>query len=402
MYVLIVLTVVSFFCYLDRFIIAVLAEPIKHDLGLNDTELGLLQGLAFAIFFAVMGMPLARLADTRSRPLVLSICLCLWSAATIISGFARNFTHLFLARIGVGVGEASCLPTSHSLLADYFPGERRLFAISVFQAGGMAGMAVGLAFAGYIADLYGWRAAFIIVGTPGVLLAALLLSTVRETRERSARDAPHFKVMGGLLARPAYRQLLIGFTIFSFASSSFLHWAAPFLMRSHGLTLTEVGAWTGISQGVGSILGMLAGGAVGAMLAKRDRRWEMWLPAIAFACGFPLFLGLLLLPDPLHGAACLLLATTLVQSGVVVVLSSVQSFAAPHERATAVAMVVLSVALVGAGLGPSTVGLLSDLFAPTSGADSLRHALLTVNFVLLWSVIHLLLGSRTMLRDKVD
>ena len=207
-YGLALLTFVSFFNYMDRMVLAVLLQPIKHELGLSDSQLGLLGGLAFAALYATLGLPLARVADRRPRVVILSVCLALWSVMTAATGLARSFLQLFLARMGVGVGEAGCVPSAHSLIGDLFPPERRAFAISVFQAGGIAGLSAGLITTGVIADQFGWRAALAVVGLPGLVLAVVIATTLSEPQRRKAAgpvltSESAMTAIVGLLRRPS-------------------------------------------------------------------------------------------------------------------------------------------------------------------------------------------------------
>jgi predicted MFS family arabinose efflux permease len=404
-YVLAILSVASFFCYLDRLVISVLIEDIKRDLLLNDTQIGAISGLAFALFFAIMGLPLARLSDTKSRPLILSVCLALWSAATAACGLARNFFELFLARVGVGVGEAACVPASHSLIADMFSGGARIFGISVFQAGGLVGMSAGLIFAAEIADQYGWRVAFFAVGAPGVLLAALLFMTVREPRARAAIQAPQQGQWEGvkqLLKLPSYRNMLIAFGCYSFASYGTLQWTASFLMRVHDMSVAEAGWWVGTGNGLGSITGIMTAGFFAGMLVKRDRRWELWAPALMLALACPAMLAMLLVPSPNLALAFLLIGSVGASFAGAVALAAIQSIAQPWQRATASAVAMLVTAVVGFGCGPAVAGLLSDLFVPIFAEESLRYALLITTSFMFAGAFFYFLSARTFMADKAD
>jgi predicted MFS family arabinose efflux permease len=403
-YVLAILALVSFFCYLDRLVISVLVEEIKADLALSDTQIGLISGFAFAVFFALMGLPLARLSDTKSRPVILSACLFIWSAATAACGFARNFFEMFLARVGVGVGEAACVPAAHSIIADMFKGPARILGISIFQAGGLVGMSAGLVFAAYIADEYGWRMAFLAVGAPGVVLAALLFLTVRDPRGNVAASSDHAQLRGlkELLAKPSFRMLLLAMGTYSFASWGTLQWSPAFFIRVHELPLSQVGWWVGTGNGVGSIFGILLGAFVGGYLVKRHRRWELLGPAVMITVSCPAMVAMLLAPDPTTSLICLLISTTLSSLGGAISLAAVQTFAHPWQRATASATVMLVTAVIGFGAGPAVGGFLSDLLMPIYGNESLRYALLITTSLKLVAAFCYFLGSRTLMQDKVD
>ncbi|MBI1188762.1 MAG: MFS transporter [Alphaproteobacteria bacterium] len=406
-YVLFALTLVSFFNYMDRMVLAVLVEPIKADLGLSDTQIGLLSGFAFAILYATLGLPLARLADRKSRTIILSICVAVWSAMTAACGLAANFVHMLLARVGVGVGEAGCVPTSHSLIGDYFPADRRAFAVSMFQAGGIAGLSLGLMATGYLAEAFGWRAAFVIVGAPGILLALLVVLTVREpprgaSHARAASQISFFKAIAHLARRPAFVHLVAGLSIGSFATYGLAQWLAAFFIRVHDFSLSTIGLWSGLSAGGGAVAGVLVGGAVGVRLIKIDRRWELWLPALAYGIGCPFYLGVFLSPDPWVAIALKFFAGFIVASGGGVALAAIQSLAEPHLRATAIAIMMFFSALIGLGAGPFFVGLISDALLPTLGERSIQYALVIVTTILALASLHFYLASRTMRRDMVQ
>lgn len=409
-YVLGVLAIVSFFNYMDRMVLAVLVEPIKAELGLSDTQIGLLSGFAFAALYATFGVPLARLADKHSRTRILSGCIVLWSAMTAACGAAANFTHLLLARVGVGLGEAGCVPASHSLLGDYFPGPRRAFAISVFQAGGLAGLSLGLMATGYLADAYGWRMAFFIVGAPGLLLGLVVLFTVRETRvfedrKTGTADEPAVTMREGLRVlsrRATFVHLVLGLTIGAFGTYAIAQWLAAFFIRVHGLTLTEIGVWSGLTSGFGGIVGVLLGGVIAARLIVHDRRWELWAPALAYGLGCPIYLAVFLSPDPWIALALKFAASFVVASGGGVALAALQSVAETKLRATAIAIMMFISAFAGMGAGPFVVGLVSDLLAPTFQEQSLRFALLGATLALAIASLHFYLASRTIARDAVS
>ncbi|MBL8772980.1 MAG: MFS transporter [Phenylobacterium sp.] len=400
-----VLTAVSFFNYMDRMVLAVLLEPIKAELGLSDSQLGLLSGLAFAAFYATLGIPLARLADRTSRVRLLAVCVATWSLMTAATGLARSFGGLFLARVGVGVGEAGCVPAAHSLIGDYMPGPRRALGISVFQAGGLAGLSGGLILTGLLADQLGWRAALFAVGLAGVPLALIIALTLREPA-RQGHDAPASTEPAGaalraLLGRPALRHLVLALSVGAFATYGLTQWIPAFFIRVHGLSLTQIGLWSGTASGVGGILGVMLGGWLATRLIPRDPRWELWLPAIAYGGSAPLYAAVFLAPSPFLAIGIKLAATFLAASGGGVALSAIQSFAEPHRRATAVSLTLFLSSLLGLGLGPWLVGVASDALAPALGRESLRYALLISTAALLWAGLHFLLSARRALRDRL-
>lgn len=256
-YVLALLTIVSFFNYLDRMVIAILIEPIKRELVLSDAQMGLIAGFAFALLYAMLGLPLARIADRRSRVTLVSICLVIWSGMTALTGLVRNFFELFVVRVFVGVGEAGCVPASHSLLGDLFPRERRAFAISIFQAGGTLGQSAGLALAGAAAQVWGWRAALVITGLVGIPLALLIFFTVREPLRGEAHvqaDEPMLAMLKALVARPPLVHLVLGVAVAAFGSYGMVQWIPAFFIRLHGLSVAEVGLYFGATGAIGGVL----------------------------------------------------------------------------------------------------------------------------------------------------
>ena len=405
-YALAVLTGVSLFAHMDRLGVTILLQDIKTDLGVSDQKLGLLSGMAFALFYAIMGVPLARLADRGSRVTLLAGCLMLWTVLTAASGMARNFTQLFIARMGVGVGEAGCIPTAHSLIGDLFPRQRRALAISIFSAGGSIGTSGGMLIVGMLGQELGWRTALQIVGLSGVPLALLVYFTMREpvrklTAETTEKE-PARAALRALVRRPAFVHLVIAYGVGSICTFGVAQWAPTFLIRSFGLSMTEVGAWSGLATVTGGVLGMLTGGLAATWLMPRDARWELWIPAIAYACCAPVYALMFLSPTPLLALVLKAGGNFFAALGAGVAFSAVQSFSEPNRRATAVALFYLVTSLLGLGLGPYLIGLASDLLQPRFGVESLRYALFLSCGVLVWSIVHFLLAVRSSGRDRVN
>jgi predicted MFS family arabinose efflux permease len=404
-YAIALLTLVSFFNYMDRMVLAVLLQPIKLDLRLSDTELGLLSGIAFALLYATLGVPLGRIADRAHRVRLLSVCLGLWTLATGASGLARNFLQLFFARAAVGIGEAGCVPAAHSLIGDYLSPARRPLGISLFQAGGLAGLSAGLMVTGLIADRFGWREALWLVGASGAPLALLIVTTLREPLRRGHEtmiaQEPAREALAALLRRPALVHLVLALSIGGFGTYGIAQWLATFYIRVQHLTLSQIGVWTGLAAGAGGIAGVLVGGALAVRLVRRDPRWELWLPSICYGGGAPLYAALVLSSSAAAAMGIQCLATFWVAAGGGVALSAIQSFAEPNRRATAISLVLFLSSLLGLGLGPLAVGALSDALAPGFGAQSLRYALLISTAALLWAGAHFYAASRSALRDRL-
>lgn len=403
--ILAVLSAISFFNYLDRMVLAVLIEPIKHDLALSDTQLGLVSGLAFALFYAALGLPIARFADRGNRAALLCASLIVWSVTTALTGAATGFATLFLLRMLVGVGEAGCVPASHSLIGDIFPPERRAFAVSVFQAGGILGLSLGLFGAGLLAERLGWRAALAVCGLAGLPLGALVLLTLGGRDRARARMAPHAEPIGhvliALVRKRALRNLVLGIALGTFATYGIAQWLAAFFIRSHGLGLAEVGLYTGATAGLGGIIGTICGGMLVVPLRRRDARWELWFPAMVYATSAPLFAGVLLADNVSVAFFFNFAAVFVAASGGGVALSAIQSFTEPRRRATAVALMLMLSSILGLGLGPVAVGVLSDQLSGAFGADALRYALVAATSMLVWASVHLALAARTARSDAV-
>ena len=406
-YVLSAVGVVALFNFFDRSIFSVLAVSIKSDLNLSDTQIGLLGGFGFALFYAIVGIPLARIADRHNRITLVSICLAAWSLATAACGMAGGFISLLLARIGVGAGEAGCFPPSYSVLSDYYPPARRAFAIGVFHFWGNIGFLLGLVGAGVVSDLFGWRAAFIIFGLPGVLFAVILKLTVREPA-RGALDKVQAPVKSGfreavkvLAARRAYIHLFIAYSLSAFAFYAILLWLPQFFARTFSMTQSELGVYYGLAFGGGMIVGVGLGAVIAPRFIARDRRWEMLFPAVAALLSLPMALGILVAPSQATALILTFLFCACASSGLGPGFAAVQSLSEPGIRATASALVLFSAALIGQGLGPTLVGILSDVLTAPLGEQSLPFSIAFAAAAFGWSSLHGWLGSKRFLQDIV-
>jgi predicted MFS family arabinose efflux permease len=371
------LTVISFFNYTDRVAIAVLIEPIKKALLFSDTEAGLITGLAFALFYAVLGVPIGRLADSHNKVTLLIVCFVLWSGATALSGMVTSFTGLFFARLLVGVGEAGCLPASFAIISERFTVHQRPLVISIFHAGGRLGTALGMAGAGIAGQLFGWRMTLIAVGAIGVpvaLLVALALRGESARQPQKVEKGPAVS-LATILKVPGFVPLITAISLTSFATYGITQWLPAFLVRSYGATLGAAGVWSGATTGVGGILGTLAGGLAAAYLIRRNPNWDLWLPAAVYTAAAPLFLLSLFSPTLVTASGFYFAATLLATSGGGVVLAAFQRFTEPAHRATANGVMLMVSAVTGVGLGPLAVGVASDMLKGQLGTDSLRWAL---------------------------
>lgn len=358
--------------FVDRAILNIVAEPIKRDLGLTDTQLGVLGGIAFAAIYAVLGIPLARLAERKSRLVIITVALTVWSIFTMLCGAAANFWQLAFARAGVGVGEAACTPCAHSMIGDAFPPEKRATAISIYSLGIPLGTLAGIVGGAWVAEAYGWRMAFVAVGAPGLLLA-LVAAFVLGEPARGRYDPPVSDtppslsaVVRHLLARPAYRNLLAGVTISTMISAGQGAFAAPYLLRgSFNITFSEVALIMGASAGIAGFVGTLMGGTLADKLSKRDIRLMLRVPAFAYLLIAPT-LAVAYSSDKL---AVMIGLSLLGALGATVYLGptfgALHNMVEPRMRATAVAITFLVVSLVGLGIGPVLVGAISDFAAAT-------------------------------------
>ena len=374
-----VLLIVYVFNFLDRQIVNILAEPIGRDLKLSDTQLGLMTGLAFALIYTVLGIPLARYADRpgSDRGRLIAVSLAVWSGMTALCGLAMNFPQLLLARIGVGIGEAGCTPAAHSLIADRVAPEKRPGAMAFYAMGIPLGSLLGMVIGGQLADLVGWRHAFLFVGLPGLLMVAVVLLVVRDTgrvvhvQPEGGRESV-VKTLAILLRSPTFVMLLAAASASSFLSYGKATWATIFFQRTHGLTPGEVGFWLGLGNGLAGLAGTWLGGWIANRLGRKHLTTA---PAIGMALAIPLALAGYNASDWRLGIALLMLPSLLNSLYYGPVFSSAQGLVAQRHRAMASAMVLFSQNLIGLGLGPLFFGMLSDWFKPEYGAESVRYVL---------------------------
>ena len=407
-YALGILLVVYVFNFIDRSILAILLEPIKREFQVSDTYLGFLSGIAFALFYTVVGIPVARWADRGNRRTIIALALFTWSAMTAVTGLARSFGQLALARIGVGVGEAGCSPPAPSLISDLFPPERRATALSIYALGIPIGGGIGFLAGGWLNELFDWRTAFIVVGLPGVLLAALVRFTLREpprgvydppaaadVARPSAREALSF-----LWSLRAFRHISFGGALHAFYGYGAQAFIASFFVRSHGLETGEIGTWLAVLGFTGGVAGTYLGGWLADRYGARDVRWYVWVPALATLVYIPFAFLLYLWPDARTALVLWLPGATLGGMYLGPTFAMTQSLVRPEMRATASAILLFILNIIGLGLGPQGVGILSDLLTPTFQVDALRYALLiTVVGFAAWSVTHYALAARTLQAD---
>jgi len=380
-----ILLTVYIFNFLDRQIVNILAEPIKADLGLSDTELGLLAGPAFAVFYALLGIPIARHADKEgtNRVRLIALALAIWSAMTAVCGLAQNFVQLLFARIGVGVGEAGCTPAAHSLITDSVPAEKRSSAIAFYGLGIPIGSLFGLILGGVVNDLYNWRVALMLVGAPGLLLALIVLFFMREPRHHRvaevAKTAPVPLPAGAALREifgsRAFVYILIAASVTAFLGYGKALWTISFFIRSHGLSTTEAGLSMAVVLGLAGIFGTWLGGKVADRFGTADKKHILTLPAYGMAAAAPvLFLGYHM-QDWRVAVALLVVPTILNTAYYGPAYACVQGLVRPQARAVAASIMLFGQNLIGLGFGPFLFGVLSDALAPAYGEESVRYVL---------------------------
>ena len=406
-YALGLLTVVYTFNFVDRQLLSILQESIKADLLLSDQQLGLLTGFAFALFYTVAGIPIARYADRNNRRNVVAIAIALWSFMTAISGLVQNYLQLLLARIGVGVGEAGGSPPAHSMISDIFPPERRASALAFYSMGINFGILFGFLAGGWLNEFFDWRVAFFVVGAPGIVVALFVRYTLREPirglmedRQDVATDTPFPEVLKRLWSRLSFRHLAIGGALNAFAGYSSSNWTASFMIRSHDMSTGELGTWLALIMGVGGAIGVFWGSYIAERLAKFDVRWYMWMPTITGMICVPFMIATYMV----EGAYTALIVS--IVPGILFNVYLGNSLAMTHAlvglrmRAVASAILFFLINLIGMGLGPWGVGLLSDMLSAELGNESLRYAMLyLLPAAMGWSAVHFLLASRTLQKD---
>ena len=401
-YVMFILVVVYTFNFIDRQIVGILAVPIKADLGLTDTQLGLMGGLAFALFYTGLGIPVAMLADRWNRTWIMTAALTVWSGMTAACGLATNFWQLFLARLGVGVGEAGGVAPAYSLISDYFPSHQRARALSVYSFGIPIGSALGILFGGYIASKIDWRFAFFAVGIAGILVAPIFKLTVAEPArgqyDVKGPDAPPpslRQIIELLSHKPSFWIISLGAAASSMMGYGLFFWLPSFFVRSFGLELLEASVVFGSILLIGGIAGTWAGGYMADRFGAGKRGNYVIIPAIAFLATIPLYILAILSPNLTMTFFALLIPTGLGLAWLGPVLSAIQHVVPPTMRATASAIFLFINNLIGIGAGTVALGIISDNLEARFGDDSLRYAILAgTGFYLVAAILFLASAKR--------
>jgi MFS family permease len=409
-YVLMILVLVYAINIMDRQVLALLLEDIKLEFALTDTQLGLLGGVAFAFFYSVMGIPLARWSDLGNRKTVLTFCLLFWSIATALCGFAVGFLTLIAARIGTAIGEAGGSPTSHAMIASCFTAKERATALAVFALGVPLGSIIGNLASGWLNEYLAWRSVFIAVGVPGIIVALLTYCSLHEPEQAHQLPDQSDLVKAQVPALPdslrylwsqkSYVHMCLAAGLHSVVWYAGSTWNASFLIRSHGLGTGEAGSWIASFALVG-LLGTFFGGFLADRFAVRyrDQRWYLWLPGIAIVLSIP-FQFLSYLSDDLTQTIFAFWIMTIFAAtffGPSYAVS--QALAQPQTRALASSILIFVQTLIGLGVGPFLVGIISDYLAPAMANGSLRYALVAVGLVNVWSAYHYFEGSKSYRED---
>jgi predicted MFS family arabinose efflux permease len=407
-YVVAVIWVVMLLRFVDLQIISVLVEPIKKEFTLTDTQLGLLTGFAFSIFYGLLGLPVAWLADRSNRKNIIAGAVGLWSLMTALSGTASSFGSLLLARIGVGIGEAGGTAPAYSLIADYIPPRRRATVFAALNCAVPVGVFVGFLIGGYVGTRYGWRAAFMVVGLPGILIALLVWLTIKEPprgfseRANAIAPVPLRSAVSYLLRTPSFRHFVLGSSIFTMGAMGSGVWITSFFMRVHHMPISEVGPWLACIYGGGGLVGALMGGVVCDRFVDRtgDRRWYAWLPAISTLMILPFSFFVYLWHNSIQALLVHTGTAILMHAWMGPLYGTVQSVAGAPRRAVAAAINLVGTTLIAYGAGPLVVGFVSDYFSARLGNESLRYSILAlVVLTYSWAGVHFLLAARTLRAD---
>jgi MFS family permease len=418
-YALGLLFVVYGLSYVDRQILSILMEPIRLEFNFSDMQLGLLSGAAFAVFYATLGIPIARYADHHNRVTIIALSLLVWSAATALTGRVHSFLQLFLVRVGVGIGEAGCNPSAYSIISDYYEPRRRATALSIYSLGVYLGQFMGYVAAGYTAQVYGWRAAFYVVGLPGIAMAVLVKLTLREP-PRGFSDVnyvpveppPTWVVLRKLLSKASFVNLSFAAGLHALVAYGLNNFYSAFLMRSHGMSLTETSAALAVITLSGGLTGTYLGGRLSDVLGQRnggDPRYQLWVPAVALLINIPVWLLALLLPAKQAVLLLMVPAITLGATYLGPSIAATHQLVGVRERALGGALLMFVLNIIGLGLGPILTGRISDLIRrnlmdqgiaeAVARADGLKYALCIMSVINLWSAVHYFRAARTLRAD---
>ncbi|MBT6264286.1 MAG: MFS transporter [Halieaceae bacterium] len=391
----------------DRMVLSILFPDIKTEFGLSDTQLGLLGGISFALFYATMGLPIARLSDQYSRKWIVIISLIIFSLMTVLSGLAAGFISLLILRIGVGIGEAGVNPASHSIIADYFPPQRRAFAMATLMLGASIGMILGFVLGGSIAEAHGWRTALIAVGAPGMLLALVMAKLLIEPRRgtfeaHSGAPSPPIRTTAvAMWSNKAMRHLIAGAVVAGLLGYGLTQWLPTFFSRQHDLGQSQTGLLMAGIFGIPGALGALAAGKLFDRLAVRGFQYGMRMLAVVPFVTLPFFIMGLLADDLTTAVLLFIIPGFAGNYALGPTLAMIQTLSPVNMRAVSAAIKMLFLNLIGLGLGPLLVGAISDVLAPRYGDNALGVALAYFTLVGLWGSYHFWLCARALAENQV-
>jgi predicted MFS family arabinose efflux permease len=401
-YILFILTVVYVFNFIERQILVILQESIKKDLHLSDTQLGLMSGFTFALFYVSFGIPIARLADKRNRKNIITLALIIWSGMTALSGRAQNFIHLLLARIGVGIGEAGGSPPAHSIISDLFPPHGRATAMAIYSTGISIGILIGFLLGGWIDHYFGWRTAFLVVGIPGIAFALILYFTVKEPlrgfseNKTDARESISVKeVILTLWRSKSFRYLALGTGMAGYVGYANTSWQPSFLARLHSMKSNEIGYWLSFSIGIGSGLGYFLGGYFADKIGKNEKRWYLWLPAASLLLAIPFSSVILFASNTKIALIFISIPAFLVSFYLAPCIAVTHGLVGLRMRAMSSAILLFVLNIIGLGCGPLVTGMVSDYLKPSMGAESIRWALSTTFIANILGAIFFFMAAKT-------
>ena len=410
---LVLLCVIATLNYLDRQIVVILQEPIKAEFRLQDWHLGLLTGGAFGLFYTLMGVPIAHWIDRGiNRVRMIAVMVTVWSAMTALCGISRSYGQFFLARMGVGLAESGFSPASQALVSDLYPAHERPRAMGLFAIGVPIGVMAGMSIGGVVAHHTDWRVALLVAGLPGLIVALLFALFAREplrgatdpAHERQDRQAPAIPLMRAVRVlgrRMAFVHVILGTAVTALVEMAMASWMPSFLIRTHGLSLSQVGIGLGLIAGIGGIIGTVFGGWQGTHFGRKGMDRMLWVPIAGLLLCFPLYLAVLYAPDGKAALLMLILPTILGAFWTAPAIALTQNLAPASMRARAAALRIVAANLVGLALGPLLTGALSDWFAAGTGDSSvgLRDALAFMALLFLWAAVHWIFAARALRRE---
>lgn len=395
-YVVIVLMLCQLLASVDARLPYIMIEALKQDLGLSDTQIGLITGPAFSLTYALCAIPIAKLSDRRNRVVIIGGAIVIWSGFTAATGLARGLSGFALTRIGVAIGESALTPAAHSIIASYLPKREHARGMAIYSFGAAAGAFVALAAGGYIGDRFGWETAFLTIGGAGLILAILVATTMREPlRHPDSRVTSDTRgSVFALLENPVIRNVVIGGGLLGFSSGAINGWGLAYVMRTFGLSATETGTTYGAVVGLVAMVGILAGGIISGWLSDRHPRYTLQMLSGALLLAMMAQIGAFLMDS--YSLFLIFLAITVLLSCFYIgpTYAAIQSQANPAERSFASAVALFCINGIGIAAGTFVVGLLSDMLSDELATDSLKWSLLAVSFIKVWSALHYWFASR--------